>query len=270
MQYASKGFQWTTKDMDIKVVESANDVTSLAIVPRNPKKFRPTDSPTDYPDTGDPYVADDMSISLNSSTISVKDDVHLHGGVVGSGGTVTSEGSISILSGRTLSMKSEGKSEKEVRKEFEDLTAAGEVDDEEPEESGKKDQNSSLQLNLYAQKNLEVSTFSQELGVFRDLSFKGLLYCWGDADIVAGSHNSAKKSGNLTLRGALVAYGNDPQSGAPGEGQPDVIGGTGAVHIKAKNASLFWDPRYIPAVNELQPNGDSSFSLERIFVRYPN
>jgi hypothetical protein len=298
-RYAEPGFQWTVNGVDIQVTPSeGSGLTGLAVVPRDPKPFS-DDDPTVYPDRGDPFSPDSLVMSLTGTTLSSSGDVILQGGVSGQGGTVTSEGEVRILAGKTLVLESEGRSSIEQQEEFdrkwEGLNLAelasesrdssgGEGSDEEGERETKQ---AALQLNIYAKGDLNISTrVSKGLyeGFYRNLAFKGLLYSWGDVDIVAAGDKSSApvpvrrgrggrasnpfmQNGMFVLQGSLVAYGSDPDGGDPGTS--DGGEGSGRVRIAAGSANLHWDPRFLPSLTELQPEGKSLFRLERSLVNFP-
>jgi hypothetical protein len=296
------GFQWAVKGVDVQVTPSANSgVSDLAIIPRDPKAFS-DDDPTEYPDRGDPFSPDSLLVSLTGTTVSSAGDVVIQGGVSGQGGTLTSEGEVQILAGKTLVIESSGRSSTEQQKEFdrkwERLNLSDLAEGESPSAAnggeGESTQ-SALQLNIYAKGDLNISTrISQGLlkSSYRNLAFKGLLYSWGDVNIVAhganargfGNSNQLGRNrnsaalyqnllgqygagGKFVLQGSLVAYGSDPENGSPGSSEGEE--GSGRVRIAANSADLYWDPRFLPSLTELQPEGRSIFELRRSFISYP-
>ena len=121
-------------------------------------------------------------------------------------------------------------------------------------------QNASLQLNLYSKGDLTLSTYVERADAYRSLTFRGLLYSWGDIHVWAGKGAKAKR-GTLTLQGAMVSYGNDPLTGEPGGSN------SGEMDIRARDINLAWDPRYLPSLSELQPDNQSTFALRQARIR---
>ncbi len=277
-----QGFQLTVKDIDLRIDPSASGKESFALVPHSPTQWS-SKQPETLPPRRDDFTPDSMKIVLSGTTISANDDVTIHGGVTGKSGTITSAGTVQMLAGRTMVMENQGKPANEVEQELED---ANPPDD--PEEGGSAapdpdDEanrgNSALQLNIYAKEQLKISTFSNRIvnenGVprsgYRNLTFKGLLYSWQDVEVIASDAPAHPATGVFTLRGSLVAYGADPESGEPGSissdpGDPTRLGGK--VSIEARSSKLYWDPRYIP-LKDLQGDSGSHFTLKRFSVSYP-
>lgn len=267
------GFQWSLNGVDMNIQPSSGKkLTEFNLIPRDPKQFNEHDT-TVYPDRGDTFSPDQMAIALTNTTVSAGDDVLIHGGVSGKGGTITSEGDVKLLAGRTLQLESRGKSNAEQEKEFEDMTLGSIMREKgaDSDESGGEDKNSSLHLNVYAKGDLKLSTRINQgtyEGRYRNLGFKGLLYSWGDVDVeAAGETRRWIGDGIFTLHGSLVAYGSDPDSGEPGTSSGG--DGSGSVKIKARSANLYWDPRFLPALTDLQPEGKSLFTLKRSLVTHP-
>lgn len=282
---AVQGFQLTVKDIDIRVDPSAGGNQSFALVPHSPTQWS-SKYPETLPPRRDSYTPDSMKIVLSGTTISANDDVTIHGGISGKSGTITSAGTVQMLAGRTMVLETSGKTASEVEKEFEDANppddpldgdgAEGPVAD--PEADANR-ANSSLQLNIYAREQLKISTFSNRVvdsnGVarsgYRNLTFKGLLYSWQDVEVVASDSPAHRATGVFTLRGSMVAYGADPESGEPGSvssnpDDPTQLGGK--VNIDARSSKLYWDPRFLP-LKDLQGDSGSSFTLKRFSSSHP-
>lgn len=248
------GFRLDLKEKNLFVVPSEKGREDLVIIPRSPQKFDLGDQ-TKYPNVDDNYNPDHLSIRLTDSTITVPGDVFIQGGVNGKGGTIVSEGDISILAGRTLELESEGRSAAEMERELEAQLGLVEQLASGVQPTAETD-SASLQLNLYGKGDLTLSTFVDRRDSYRSLAFRGLLYSWGDINVWAGKGSKANR-GNFTLQGAMVAYGNNPSTGSPG-GM-----GRGNMDVRARNINLAWDPRYLPSLSELQPDNRSSFALRQ-------
>ena len=260
------GFRWTVQDVDLLVQPSGSnpEVRGLSIMPANPAPFTHSDSWDSA--SSDQATPDRLSVNLTNTTLTSPGDLTIYGGVTGKSGTVTSEGSVKVLAGRTLKME-QGKKKDEEPEEPEEPE-----NPEEPETAEEKaDRNTALQLNIYAQRDLEISTYSPSLGRgrggYRNLTFKGLLYSWGDVSIRAADPTQKVRNGNLVLKGSLVAYGSDPQSEAPGQGIGGLEGSRGRVSMQARNAVLEWDPSFFNLA-ALQ-GGSSSIFFRRYSVGFP-
>ncbi len=109
-------------------------------------------------------------------------------------------------------------------------------------------------LSIYVKGDLTLSTWQDNPALppyvpaiqeYGPLKVKGLVYSWGDMNILAGTKNQnagpgmykASAYGNVSITGALVAYGADPNSGSPGSAP----GGKGAVKIYGETADVIYD-----------------------------
>jgi hypothetical protein len=265
---AIAGFNFAVRDHDLKVVESdVGHVKGIAIVPRSPARFSPDDD--SVPVVADKYTQDSMKVTLDNAKMSVEGPVTFHAGVVSKGGTLVADEDITIVAGRSMSLESEAKTEEEVKRDLASQELEGTGPPEDP--SAPPDPNaitSALQLNLYTRGDLKVSTYAGNGTRYRSLAFKGLIYTWGDTTIFAGQVGSNQRRGKFTMKGALVAYGGDPTSGQPGESRDDAGKREGRVSITAKDANLFWDPRFLPSLEDLD-GGASPFMLDRSTTTYP-
>jgi hypothetical protein len=273
------GFTMKVKDVDVRIQATAKS-QGFALVPQEPHPFHESE-PNLIPARSDALTPDHMKLNLTKTTISSDDDIVLHGGISGKGGTLTSGGDVKIHAGRTLSMETDAKTAAELEGEIfptiedsEDDPGSGgqgpgDPDDPDgnPEPEKKKREVTSLQLNIYSKGQLAVSTFAPKTKKYRNLSFKGLLYSWDDVSILAAGQGKTGRGG-FNLKGALVAYGADPETGQPGTLRDDGSK-RGKVTIKANNASLRWDPRYLPALSDMESEGAMQFSLQRALVNYP-
>lgn len=250
------GFRFQVENTNLLIEPSAQGREDFVLIPRDPAKFDRRDG-TNFPQSNDRYNPDHMSVSLDDAILTAKGDVIIQGGVNGRGGTIVSEGDISLLAGKSLDFVSEARTEADLENDYRELLAMlgeGEVLGESSIEP------SSLQLNLYSKGDLRLSTYVERTDAYRSLAFKGLLYSWGDVGILAG-RGSEPSRGNFALQGALVAYGNDPESEEPG------ANGKGNITVRARNASLAWDPRYLPSLSALQPEGKTFLTLKRSHYR---
>jgi len=78
---------------------------------------------------------------------------------------------------------------------------------------------------------------------YQDQTFYGMVYTWEDFKADVGNHS-------FTINGALVAYGGDPSTDAPG-----TLSGKGNIDIKGKTVSFTYDPAYLGALSRLFPTG---------------
>ena len=269
------GFQWSVKGKDLKVTPSKiSGATGLAVVPRALPKINPDDR--DYPASTDPHNPDSMKIVARNTTMVAAGDFQLRGGMVGEGGTLISEGDITIVSGRVMSLAAENRGRRAVEREFEEMTMnAAKNEDEQNQEGGEQlvaeGRDSSLMLNLYSKGDITLSSYVERREAYRNLTFKGLLYSWGDVKVSAGfGEDDGRTRGLFYMRGSLVAYGNDPDSAEPGMARDESGSAKGKVTIDSLSANLYWDPRFLPKIAELQPEGSSFFTLERSLVSYPS
>ena len=93
------------EDVDLLVEPSVArpEVRGFALMPANPAPFVHTDS-WDASST-DKATPDRLLVNLNKTTVTSPGDLTIYGGISGKSGTVTSEGSVKLLAGRTLKME---------------------------------------------------------------------------------------------------------------------------------------------------------------------
>lgn len=109
-------------------------------------------------------------------------------------------------------------------------------------------------LSVYAKNDLTLSTWIDNPALppyvpayqgYGPLKLQGLIYSWGDATLYAGTPSQSPTNsvytgyssyGNVTIKGALVAYGADPVSGSPGSA------GNGKFSIFGEMADIVYDP----------------------------
>jgi hypothetical protein len=107
-------------------------------------------------------------------------------------------------------------------------------------------------VNLYSAKNIVLSTFyknkTTDDQLFYDVSLKGVIYAWGDFTAKMG-HEEVDRWGKLQIEGALIAYGNDPETESPGQGSG------GQIDVTANSLDLLFDPAYVAGLaNSLPAN----------------
>ncbi len=97
-----------------------------------------------------------------------------------------------------------------------------------------------LGLNLYAQGTITIDAYKMDpsgTGSFHGVNLKGILYSWQGINVFAGNSTT---SADFNMRGSMVAYGGNPAA-AP------VVGGA-ATNIKARSASIVFDPSYVASL----------------------
>jgi len=259
------GVLWNMANTDLLVKATNSGTQDLAFVPKFPAAANSTQEITPVPNGG--YTPDNLMLSLVNTTITAPGRVDLQCCVKGRAGTITSEGDMSIVAGRTLTLKGQ-------------RTAIGDIDTVDPEllrslaqkarQQGGKDKaglglddndSGTLQLNIYSKGDVNISSFAAKS--YRSLGFQGLMYSWGNFRLNAGEEDPLVHRGNVVLNGALVSYGNDPSSQQPGLGAEK-----GGVSMKARSVHLTFDPRFLPAINQLQPDGTALYQLSRTGFRY--
>ncbi len=114
-------------------------------------------------------------------------------------------------------------------------------------------------VSLYSQNDVLISSYDANADRYRDVSLKGVVYCWGDFKASLG--NDKREDGTVRprnqwgafdLTGSLVAYGTDPDgSAAPDRGQ---------VSIEARRVGLKFDAAYLTNV---MLNLPANFKLSR-------
>lgn len=167
---------------------------------------------------------------------------------------ITSPGDLTVLvdvEGENASLTAEGDT----------TVAAPSVKLEVGDGDGVAIENLDQRLSVYTKGDLTVSTYLHtpplninagsfsinipEMKQYGTLNLQGLLYSWGDATIYGGtpgvplSNNpftGLPRYGEFNLAGALVAYGADPESGAPGS-----VDGTGKIAYHGLKASIDYD-----------------------------
>jgi hypothetical protein len=206
-------------------------------------------------DTAKPYVSDSVPMSfyapgilqLTDCTVSCSGNMTVMLNVQGKNGTLTSGGNATICAPSVdISV---------------DTTATFEN-----------------RLSVYVKNDLTLSTWMDNPAIFfppyvdipaykgyGPLQMQGLVYSWGDANIFAGTPGTpagsgmytASNYGNVTIKGALVAYGADPSTASPGSA------GNGKVNIYGETAHISYDVTKLVSGATLTP-GAPLESVRRI------
>lgn len=151
-----------------------------------------------------------------SAVLSGPSDINLGTRVEGEGGSITSEGNISVVG---LGV---------------DLSAAT---------------NPNEGVSLYAKGDILISTFDKTLDKYHDVGLKGVVYCWGNLTALLGdTTKTPDKWGDFQLTGALVAYGKDPDDTV-------TVPANGKVNLTAASANLKFDSSYLLSVMNALPPG---------------
>jgi hypothetical protein len=237
-KYSSYSGRWTTQweiEKDLYIAASPGGVAEFSVLPRSGAAFSPSDTGDLIPLTvGDDYDTDRIEFEIEGATLSSSADVHLLSKLKGKNATLTSEGSLRLITGNA-----ELKSDKDEDKDEDKDGGLG---------LGLKPK---LQLNLYVQEDITISTYDGKR--FEKVELDGLVYSWGNFKALLGDP-LAEGWGKFELNGALVAYGADPASGEPGSN------GSGKVEISADRVKIEWDDRKMAGVLEL---GSSAVTLKR-------
>jgi len=259
------GVLWSMKNTDMLIEPSAKGLRDFSFVPKFPAAANSTQEDLTEAPSGS-YSPDNLMLSMVNATITAPARVNLQCCVKGRSGTITSEGDMSIVAGRTLTLKGQPTRVQDLDDIDPALLAA--LAEKARRDGGKErpglgladDDSGTLQLNIYSKADVSISSFSGHS--YRSLGFQGLMYSWGNFRLNAGEANPDLHRGNVALTGSLVSYGNDPVSQQPGQG-PD----RGGVSMIANRIRLTFDPRFLPAINQLQPDGTALFQLTRSAYR---
>lgn len=259
------GVLWNMSNTDMLVQTSANGNQDFSFVPKFPAPASSVEEDYIEPPAGS-YSPDNLMLSMVNTTITAPARVNLQCCVKGRSGTITSEGNMTIVAGRTLTLKGRSTKVQDLEDVPTSLLAA--LAEKARRDGGKEraglgladDDSGTLQLNIYSKADVTISSFTGRS--YRSLGFQGLMYSWGDFRLNAGEANPDLHRGNVVLTGALVSYGNDPASQQPGQGTDK-----GGVSMVANRIRLTFDPRFLPAINQLQPDGTALFQLTRSAYR---
>lgn len=259
------GVLWNMSNTDMLIQTSANGLQDFSFVPKFPAPASSVEEDYVVPPSGS-YSPDNLMLSMVNTTITAPARVNLQCCVKGRSGTITSEGNLTIVAGRTLTLKGRSTKVQDLEDVPTSLLAA--LAEKARRDGGKEraglgladDDSGTLQLNIYSKADVTISSFTGTS--YRSLGFQGLMYSWGDFRLNAGEANPDLHRGNVVLTGALVSYGNDPASQQPGMGTDK-----GGVSMIANRIRLTFDPRFLPAINQLQPDGTALFQLTRSAYR---
>jgi len=224
---------------DLLVQPSAKAVESMAVIPRSGASYSPNDSSDSIAlAQPDDYSTRSISFIMKQAIVSANDDLSLFAQINGQDSTLTSAANLKIITTEAEMISKDkgggGKRGKDGNYFSNGLGVAQQ-----------------LQLNLYAKKDISISTYFKN--DFKDLQLEGLIYSWGNFTATLGD-TGLDKWGPLDVKGAIVAYGADPTSGSPGSS------GTGRIDITAKNAEITWDDRKLASLASL---GASTVTLRR-------
>ncbi len=210
---------------DLAVIASGNGIKDLVITPAEGHPLGPGDTtmslapggPDPFPYSGRPTV------EIVGSTLSVPGDAKLLCDVDSQKSVLTVEGdavvaATSVIFNQVIKNKVVSYTRQPTQKQGLSLYVKGD-----------------LTLSSYqpAPANYSGDLAGVQFSGFGDLKLEGLVYCWGDVKTLVGGPGIS--SGNLTVRGALVAYGADPESGQPGSA------GNGKVELHAGLVDLTFD-----------------------------
>lgn len=171
----------------------------------------------------------------DSATLSNSGNIRLGTGVFGEGGSITSEGDIRIVGART------------------DLAA---------------NPNGVEGVNMYAKGNIDLfalvpddATTAADDFKYANFELKGVIYTQQDFRAHLGyDHPSVNQWGVLSITGAIVAFGGDPDPDLEPKQDPGA-NGLGRIEVEANSANLVFDPTYLGGLlNSLPPT-----PLERAF-----
>lgn len=217
------GFGKWRQGEDVLIVPSADvskQTVDFAVVPRSGFKTSPTDT------------SNTIDLSLSGVSDSLRYDQLVFGMDPKAG-----SGDSAILSTQENSLGQKGniiltgdfKSKNGTLTSFGDITVAA------TDFSG-----FGFGISMYAQGDIDLSTWKQADGSYKKVNSEGVIYTWGNftSNNGVGSPNRA----DFNLKGILVAYGNDPSSGDPG-GPADL---SGNITITADNVHFQWDKKKLP------------------------
>lgn len=201
---------------DLRVLPSAGGVGQLNIIPR--AGFQLSQADTSHVIAGSAPQTNQSSYQISlSDNLTSPDDIVLAGQLNTKGGTLVSEGNLTV---NTSVMEETYQTRK----------------------GGWATRRVSQQVSMYAKKNVTVSSYqAAKGGIFDDVLLQGVVYSWGDFLVQAGD-SSTSTWGEFKLNGCMVAYGADPSSGAPGSS------GSGKIDVTASRAALNFDSRGVPGL----------------------
>jgi hypothetical protein len=212
---------------DTRVIPSSRGVTDFTFTSRRGAKYSPTDDSTLIPDPGDSWSNANVAFQLRESTFSGPGDIRILSHIEAVSSTITTEGEFTMAS-------SWGK----LRQD-------------------KDNPDAPYGLNLYAQGDIKISTYKDATDNFALLGLHGLVYTWGDFEALTGHPEVDTSRWNESgFTGTIVAYGNNPAEGDPGEG------GGGKVNIVSRSIGLWSDFGALAKVVETS-SGNVSIGFEQ-------
>ncbi len=157
-----------------------------------------------------------------SATLTAAGNVRFGAGIFGQGGSITSEGDIRIVGART------------------DLSA---------------NPNGVEGVNLYARGNIDLlaivpddATAATDDYKYADFTLNGVVYTQKNFTAHMGYDDpNVTQWGRLNITGAVVAYGGDPASDAPG------ASGDGSISFTGRTVNLTFDPAYLGGLMQTLP-----------------
>lgn len=212
---------------DVAVQASTKGVNSIAVVNyegRQLYKGDKTYAVSEYIESSNTWC--NPAVNITGATFSCEDETLMLCNVNGNNATLTSGGNATVAS---TSVKLEKKLDPDNLK------------------------TATQKFSLYTKGDLTLSTYQYipgfdiwELGIsipemdfYGPLKLEGLIYTWGDVKCYGANPTGASLASmlaDITLQGALVAYGGDPASGTPGSNMK------GKVDIFANDFQLIYDP----------------------------
>lgn len=191
-------------DHDTFIEPSARGVTDFTVMPRGGAPFLPDDTTEVIAGAADSYTNNNVQVRVVQATLSAPGDVRIMGRLVGSAGTITTEGSFRLA---TPYGRMQGTAETNYS------------------EGG---------LNLYSKGDIDISGYRAYNNDFREISFRGLIYTWGDFRAYTGHPDvPVDRWDKSSFYGAVVAYGSEPGVGTPGSN------GLGSIDMMASEINLW-------------------------------
>lgn len=193
----------------------------------------PTDDSTLIPSAGDSWSNINVSLNIKNSTLSAPRDVRVLSSIEADSSTITTEGSFTMAS-------SWGK----LRHDWSNPDAP-------------------YGLNLSARGDVKIGTYKDTADSFSQLAMHGLVYTWGNFEALTGHPDvDPSRWKHAKFTGTIVAYGNDPAQGEPGEGAG------GKVNIVSRSVGLWSDFGSLAKVVETNAQGVSTDFEQTLFVTH--
>ena len=220
---------------DLAVVPSASGTSAICITPREGHPLYSGD-PVYNLAAGQPNLAFSRhpTVALTSATLSCPSDTVILCDVTGNQGTIISGGSAVVAATSMIFDQA--------------APSPGPPPPSPPPPIFEPSPTQNQGLSLYVKKDLTLSSFqpanvdyvgpiaTSPFSAYGDLHMEGLVYVWGNfTGYTANPGGSSPNDGRLTVRGSLVAYGADPETGLPGSE------GRGKVDLFSKAVDLVFD-----------------------------